>query len=60
MHYKYHTVLSWEKTNLPQDGKVNRKVMLDAALMRNTKLVAALYDFDYRIDVNFLEGKYLL
>ena len=33
--------------------------MVDAALMKNTKLLAALYDFDYRIDVHFLEGVYL-
>ena len=54
-------VLSWEKTNLPQDSKINRKVMVDAALQNNSKLVSALYDFDYRIDVDFLAGnKYFL
>ena len=50
-------VLSWEKVNLPQDGKINRRVMVGAALANDTTLVAALYDFDYRIDVDFLEGK---
>merc|ERR1712226_516887 len=30
-------VLSWEKTNLPQDSKINRKVMVDAALQNNSK-----------------------
>ena len=49
-------VLSWEKTNLPQDSKINRKVMVDAALQNNSKLVSALYDFEYRIDVDFLAG----
>ena len=51
------SVLSWEKVNLPQDGKINRRVMVGAALANDTTLVAALYDFDYRIDVDFLEGK---
>ena len=50
-------VLSWEKVNLPQDGKINRRVMVEAALTNNATLVAALYDFDYRIDVDFLEGE---
>ena len=50
-------VLSWEKINLPQDGKINRRVMVGAALANDATLVAALYDFDYRIDVDFLEGK---
>ena len=31
--------------------------MVGAALANDTTLVAALYDFDYRIDVDFLEGK---
>ena len=31
--------------------------MVEAALQNNVKLVGALYDFDYRIDVDFLEGK---
>ena len=53
-------VLSWEKTNLPQDSKINRKVMVDAALQNNSKLVSALYDFDYRIDVDFLAGNKFL
>ena len=53
-------VLSWEKTNLPQDSKINRKVMVDAALQNNSKLVSALYDFDYRIDVDFLAGNNFL
>ena len=53
-------VLSWEKTNLPQDSKINRKVMVDAALQNNSKLVSALYDFDYRIDVDFLAGNTFL
>ena len=30
--------------------------MVDAALQNNSKLVSALYDFDYRIDVDFLAG----
>ena len=35
--------------------------MVDAALQNNSKLVSALYDFDYRIDVDFLAGnKHLL
>ena len=50
----------WEKTNLPQDSKINRKVMVDAALQNNSKLVSALYDFDYRIDVDFLAGNKFL
>ena len=53
-------VLSWEKTNLPQDSKINRKVMVDAALQNNSNLVSALYDFDYRIDVDFLAGNKFL
>ena len=31
--------------------------MVEAALTNNATLVAALYDFDYRIDVDFLEGE---
>ena len=53
----YFRYLSWEKVNLPQDGKINRRVMVEAALTNNATLVAALYDFDYRIDVDFLEGE---
>ena len=30
--------------------------MVDAALQNNSKLVSALYDFEYRIDVDFLAG----
>ena len=30
--------------------------MVDAALQNISKLVSALYDFDYRIDVDFLAG----
>ena len=56
-HLQYQIVLSWEKKNLPQNGKVNRSVMVNAALLNNKKLVAAFYDFDYRIDVDFLQGR---
>ena len=49
----YWSVLNWEKTNLPQASKINRRVMVDAALAEKKKLVSALYNFEYRIDVDF-------
>ena len=53
----FRLVLKWEESNLPQDVKTNRKIMISAALRDDFELVQLLHEFGYRIDLDFPSTK---
>ena len=46
-------VLEWEQANMPQNSRVNRKILTVAAFEDNFDMVRLLFEFGYKIDVNF-------
>ena len=46
-------VLDWEKSYMPQNTRVNRKILTLASFKDDLEMVRLLFQFGYKIDVNF-------